>query len=414
MTKVAVIGAGIVGLSTASFLQRYNYDVTIIDPLPPGSSTSYGNSGMLTPDGSLPMALPGMLRKIPRWLRDPYGPLYVQPSYFPKAAPWLIKWAMAGRMDKVRKSASALRSLHKDCVAPYKELLGSKHFNDLVRQKGQIHLWDTDSFSLSEKISEDIRKEHGIETKSLTMDELKDMVPNITSNITRALFYPNNCSVVNPLRLSQTLAALFSENGGTILQHKVLRITSHEGNVRILTNCLDLQFDKVVVASGAWSHKLIRPLGYKVPLETERGYHMQLKGDNSGLEYPLLFKSRGFSAAPMEMGLRLSGTVEIAGLDMPPKDQRGEALLRNGSILFPGLKFDDCRMWMGFRPSIPDSLPVLGQASKHSNVYFAFGHGHLGLSTGAISGKLVAQLMAGTPTEIDMKPYSISRFSSRG
>lgn len=410
MASIAVIGAGFIGLSSASFLQRRGHDVTIIDPLPPGTSTSYGNSGMLSVDGSIPMAMPGMLRNVPKWLRDPNGPLYVRPSYFPKALPWLIRWIIAGQMKNVRTASAALRSLHKNSVEPYRELLGPRHFDSLVKLTGQIHLWDTPSMSLSERIGAELRHEQGIVTQPLSLQELQDLVPGITPTIKRALLFPNNGNVVNPLRLSQTIAQLFTEAGGAFLNHRVLRVNPHEGGMRVLTNCLDLRFDKVVVAAGAWSQRLLAPLGYRIPLETERGYHMQLSGDTAGLRIPLLFRSRGFSAAPMEMGLRLSGTVEFAGLESPPSDQRGEALLKQGKTLFPSLAWEDSKMWMGFRPSVPDSVPILDQSSMHPNLFLAFGHGHLGLTTGAVSGKLIAQLVCGETPSIDMRPYSLSRY----
>lgn len=410
MASVVVIGAGVIGLCSALHLQRDGHAVTLIDKLPPGTSASYGNSGMLSVDESAPMAMPGMLRDVPKWLLSPTGPLYVDPGYFPKAVPWLTRWIWASRMASVRKASEALRNLHAPSLKAYQDLLGPAHFADLIRVIGQVHLWDTPTPSLTERIAQSLREEQDIETRSLTRDELQDLVPGITSTITRALHYPNNGNVVNPLRLMQTIAALFTETGGSIVNECVMRVIPHEGGYRVLTNCNDLFYQKVVVAAGAWSHHLLRPLGIRVPLETERGYHMQLSEDTVNLRMPLLFRSRGFSAAPMEMGLRLSGTVEIAGLHRPPNVERGTALLAHGKLLFPKLNFKQSKMWMGFRPSLPDSVPILGESPSHAGLFMAFGHGHLGLTAGAVSGKLIAQSVSGHAPLIDMKPYSITRF----
>lgn len=408
--KIAVIGAGVVGLCSALYLQRSGHKVTVIDSLDAGASASYGNSGMLSVDDSAPMAMPGMLRNVPKWLMDPLGPLYVDPRYFPTALPWLMKWLRASRMSVVRQSASALHELHKPAIPAFRELLGEMAFADLTRSLGQIYLWDTPYTSRTERISAALRETQDAEAQSLNTAELRDLVPGITPTITRAILMPRNGSVVNPRRMMQTLERLIVEAGGDFLRERVLGLYPEDDNFRVMTNCSDLSFKNVVVAAGAWSKSLIAPLGLKVPLETERGYHMQLSGDTARLRIPLLFRSRGFSAAPMEMGLRLSGTVEIAGLERPPNRRRGEALLKQGKLLFPDLNYEECKMWMGFRPSLPDSLPIIDRSPHHKGLFLCFGHGHLGLTEGAISGKLVTELINGTPSTVDLTPYRISRF----
>lgn len=407
--SVAVIGVGIIGLCTALNLQRSGHSVTVIDALEPGASASYGNSGMLSADSTIPMALPGMLRNVPKWLRDPLGPLHVDPGYLPKVTPWLIRWMLAGRMKTARKASFALAQLHRNTLPAYRTLLGADAYADLVREVGNIQLWDTAQPSLSERISEELRKEQGITTVALSVDELQDLVPGITKNVTRALFFPNNANAVNPQRLAMTIARFFSEAGGTHLHEKVYSVFPDAMGLRIVTNCSDLRFSKVVIATGAWSHQLLGPLGHRVPLETERGYHMQLESDSVGLKIPILFRSRGFSASPMEMGLRLSGTVEFAGLDRPPRPARAEVLLKQGKALFPDLRFRDCKMWMGFRPSLPDSVPIIDQSPKHPGLFLAFGHGHTGLTAGAVTGELITRMVNGQPPMFDMTPYSVKR-----
>ncbi len=409
---IAVIGAGVVGICTALYLLRSGKQVTLIDPSEPGSGASHGNSGMISVDESSPMAMPGMLRNVPKWLMDADGPLHVKASYVPKAFPWLVRWVMESRLSAVERSSTALRSLNQLGLDCYRELLGSQQFNDLINAVGHVHLWDTPTKSVSELVSEKIREKQGIETREISAVELQELVPGISPSITRALHYPNNANAVNPFRLMKTLKENFVKDGGIVKHEKILAIwPSMQAGYTLQGHSSSMSFSKVVVAAGAWSKKLVSPLGISVPLETERGYHVQLEHDSVNLKMPLLFRSRGFSAAPMEMGLRLSGTVEIAGLHNPPTKRRLEALLKQGKYLFPDLSYESFTTWMGFRPSLPDSVPVLSESSKHSGLFMAFGHGHLGLTGGAISGKLISQMVCGKKTEIDMSPYSIKRFS---
>ncbi|WP_353152876.1 FAD-dependent oxidoreductase [Pollutimonas bauzanensis] len=410
MKSIAVIGAGVVGLSSATFLQRAGFQVTLIDGMPVGSGASYGNAGMISVDSTVPMAMPGMLRKVPKWLMDPTGPLFVDPKYFLTALPWLLRWTRAGRIDKVRTSSAALHALHGQALIQYRELLGQEHFNDLIRTTGQIHIWDSVDQSVSERVARELRDSQGIVVQALTPDELHDYVPELNRSIKRALLYPRNGNAVNPLRLMQTIAHLFSDAGGHIVQQRVMRIFPQQGRFRVLTNMDDHEFDRVVVAAGAWSRRLLEPLGLSFPLETERGYHIEIRQPNIKLNMPLLHKGRGFSASPMETGIRFAGTVEIAGLDAPPNEQRGRALLAHAKNILPNLEFDAPKLWMGYRPSLPDSVPIIDESNRHPGLYVACGHGHTGLTGGAITGRLISELVAQSQTTIDPAPYRMSRF----
>lgn len=408
---VAVIGAGIVGLSAAVFLQRGGASVTLFDPLPPPGGASWGNAGLLSVDSCVPISLPGMLWKVPGWLMDPLGPLAVDPRYFMKAAPWLLDWARAGRMRRVLAASDALRALHKPALEQYRELLGPEHFRDLIRTSGQIHVWDDGRESANERVSRLVRERHGIVAEPLDRNELRQFVPEIAPGIGRALFYPNNGQTVNPQRLVERVAGLFGEAGGVLRHERVMKILPEQGtSYSLLTNSGNHRFGKVVVAAGAWSRRLLGPLGIRIPLETERGYHVTVRDPSFTLRIPVLHKGRGFGATPMEMGIRFAGTVEIAGLEAPMNERRAHELLRQARGLFPSFEARDFSIWMGFRPSLPDSVPVIDEPGPHLGLVVACGHGHTGMTAGAMTGRLVSELVLGKPPLIDLAPYRLARF----
>lgn len=408
---VAVIGAGIIGLCSALYLRRAGQSVMLVDQLPPGSGASFGNAGLLSADGNVPVSMPGMLKDVPKWLSDPLGPLSVRPAYLPKATPWLAKWIRAGKMDRVYKASDALRAMHKDTFDRYRELLGADRFRDLIRQSGSVNIWDGAQESRTEIIGRELRDRHGIETQTLTSDDLRQMFPGIAAEGQRALLFPRNGYTVNPQRLTATLAELFQREGGTIVQQRVLKIVPEGmGGYTLLTNTANLRVRKIVVAAGAWSLSLLEPLGIRLPLETERGYHYHVMQPSLDLRLPILHRSRGFGLTPMDDGLRLAGTVEIAGLDAPPNERRAMILMQHAMKLFPGLKGSDQRIWMGFRPSLPDSVPAVGEVAGHPGLYLAVGHGHMGMIAGSTTGRLVSELVTGQPPHIDPQHFRVDRF----
>lgn len=406
-----VVGAGVAGLSAALHLLRMGHRVVLIDPLPSPGGASFGNAGLISADTVVPISLPGMLRNVPGWLSDPLGPLSVRPAYLPKAAPWLAKWVRAGRMDRVRKIAEALRALHVRAFDHWKDLLGETGYYELIRPSGQVQVWDTSTETPTAKIERGLRTDFGVRSEVLGADDIRQMFPGIARNIGRGVFIPGNGYTVSPPRLIRTLAQIFCREGGTVLAERALKLVPESsGGWFVLTNVGNHRARNVVVAAGAWSGQLIRPLGIKVPLETERGYHVMLPNPSVSLGLPILHKSRAFGMTPMEEGIRVAGTVEIAGLDAPPDERRARILHERAKRLFPELECGEPTLWMGHRPSTPDSLPVLGPAPGHDGLFLCFGHGHFGMTGGPPSGKLVAQLVAGQSPDIDPAPYSASRF----
>lgn len=406
-----VVGGGVAGLSAALNLLRMGRQVSLIDPLPSPGGASFGNAGLISSNTVVPVALPGMLRSVPGWLRDPLGPLAVRPSYLPRAAPWLARWIAAGRMSRVNAVSNAMRALHASAFDDWRGLLGDDLYRDLIRQTGQVQLWDSAEETGTARIERELRTRHGIEAQPLGPDDIRQIFPGIARDVTRGLLVPGNGHTVSPPRIVRTLADLFRAEGGKVLPERVLKLIPEAGGGwMVMTNSGNHRAAAVVLAAGAWSGQLLGPLGVRVPLETERGYHAMLPAPSLDLRLPILHKSRAFGMTPMEDGIRVAGTVEIAGLDAAPDERRATILEQHARKLFPDLRSGTATLWMGHRPSTPDSLPVLGPVTRHPGLFLCFGHSHFGMTGGPPSGRLVAHLVAGRPPPIDPAPYAPTRF----
>jgi D-amino-acid dehydrogenase len=399
-------------MSTALYLRRAGLDVAVIDPLSPAGGASFGNAGLLSPDTAVPIALPGMLRKVPGWLSDPLGPLSIRPSYFPRALPWLLRWIESGRLPRVMAISDAMRALHRESLDCWHELLGPALYRDLVRPAGQVQVWEGDAEGESAQVERHVRERHGIRVETLMADDLRQMFPGIAREITHGLLVPGNGYTVSPQRIVRTLGDLFRQEGGMLINERAMKLIPQGGDGwMVMTNIANRAAGHVVIAAGAWSRQLLDPLGIKVSLETERGYHAMLFNPEVVPALPISNKTRAFGMTPMEDGLRVAGTVEIAGLGAPPNEQRAKVLVQHARRMFPALSGAQVRYWMGFRPSTPDSLPVVGAAAKHVGLYFVFGHGHFGMTAGPPSARIVARLIAHQPLGIDPAPYSVQRFA---
>lgn len=407
--SIVVLGAGVAGLSAALYLQRSGQRVLVIDAQPPASGTSYGNAGLISKDTAVPIALPGMMRKVPRWLTDREGPLRLSPSYMPAATPWLWRWIQAGQMSHVLRISDAMRALHKDALDCWRELLGAKDYDDLIRPVGQVRIWEGEGAGAQVEL--DICRRHGIEHRQLDQAAIRDLYPEIAPDISQGLLIPGNAYTVNPQRLVRTLARQLAEAGGQVLTERVVKIIPREGGgYRLMNNVANHHVQRVVVAAGAWSTELLAPLGVQIPLETERGYHAMMPSPNLKLKVPMSVKNRGFGLTSMEEGLRAAGTVEIAGLQAPPDERRAEVLVQHARRIFPKLQSGEPAYWLGHRPSSPDSLPFVGPVPGHDGLYLCLGHGHFGMTGGPPSGRLLARLVNGQPPGFDPAPYAVDRF----
>ena len=409
--EATIIGAGIIGLSIAAYLQRLGVTVRIIDAVAPGMSTSFGNAGGLSSAAFVPLSYPGILKQVPQWLTDPEGPLVVRPAYLPKALPWLVRFVRAGRPEAYARSADALQALTMplfDNLMPIAKAAGAEH---LIRRVGQLHLYSTDDAFEGDAGGRQLRKERGAKFDILGAEEIRQMEPALAPVFKHAVYFPEHGHCADPHALSAALAAEIQRNGGAILQAKVQAIEMGEaGAVALQTTAGRLAVDQLVIAAGAWSKTLAHQIGHRVPLESQRGYHAILANPSTAPIRNVQWTEKKFIATPMATGLRFAGTVEIAGLDAKPDYSRADILLAHGRRMFRDLDGGEVSRWMGHRPCLPDSVPVIGRSPKARNVTFAFGHGHIGLITAPTTGRLVAEIVAGRAPSIDPTPYRIDRF----
>jgi D-amino-acid dehydrogenase len=412
---VVVIGAGIVGLACATYLQRDGRKVVMLDPGGPGEGASYGNAGGLNGSSIVPVAMPGVLAKVPHWLLDPEGPLSIRLRYLPQLLPWLYRFVRAGRPELVRAQARALRGLLAPTVDMHRELAASVGAADLIQRSGLLIVYRSEASFAADADANRLRADNGVKIDELSEDELRQLEPTLSPAYTRARFISENGYVRNPLRLSRSLAEALVANGGEIRRERAEGFAFANGRVEaVFTATGRLPAAAVVLAAGAHSKPLAARLGEKVPLDTERGYHAMIKAPEVAPRLPIMDAEAKFVATPMEQGLRMAGTVEFAGLEAPPDWRRARILLRHGQAMFPGLPRsvaeDRVSLWMGFRPSMPDSLPVIGRTRRYANAFLAFGHGHVGLIGAPMTGRIIADLIAGRPPAVDLSPFSAARF----
>ena len=409
--KITIIGAGIVGVSTAAYLRRDGHEVTIVDMRPPGEYCSFGNAGILSPGSCVPLATPGIHRKVPGYLADPMGPLMIRWGYLPKAAPWLLRFLAASRPERVEQIADALRPLIRQTFDAYAPLVKHAGISDLIRQTGYVVAYEKRASYLGDNISWKLRRERGVIVEELDEAELKKHVPQLSGRYEMGLYLPEQGFVANPERLTKGLAAQFQRDGGVILQREVRDIeVGPEGPRALITNDGKLPVETLVVCAGSHSNECTSKLGDHVPLEAERGYHVTYSDPRFTLPMPIFMPEHKFFITPMEMGLRIAGQSEFAGIHAEPNYSRADILAKHMQRVFPGISEADATKWMGRRPSMPDSLPVIGRSTRFANAWYAFGHGHVGLCSGAPTGSVVADLIAGRTPSVDVTPYSPARF----
>jgi D-amino-acid dehydrogenase len=414
--RVGVIGAGMVGVCAASWLQRDGHSVFLVEAAEPGRGASFGNAGCFNGSSVTPMAMPGAIWNVPRWILDPLGPLSLRWSYLPTIAPWLIRFVRAGTTEKVRATARALRPLVGPTLEMLKPLVSAAGGEDLVHRLGHLYVYRSAESLEKDRLSWDLRRENGVEADEFDADELRQLEPALSRDYVRGVLVRENGHTSNPLALVERLVEHFVRSGGEIVRAQARGFRLQGARLAAIeTDTGDLPADAAVVCAGAYSKPLAAALGDKVPLETERGYHLMVRDPEAMPRIPTADADGKFVATPMEAGLRFAGTVELAGLVAPPDWRRADILLQQGRRMLPGLAAahpaERISVWMGHRPSLPDSLPVIGRSRATPDVVYAFGHGHVGMTSAPMTGKIVADLVAGRPPSIDIAAFAASRFA---
>lgn len=411
--EAIVVGAGIVGICCALSLQEKGVEVTLIDRGAPGQGASYGNAGVISPWSCIPQSLPGVWKSIPKWLLDPEGPVAVRPRYLLRALPWAIKFLRAGRPDRVREIAVAMGTLNRPNVDLYRHHLKGTGQESLLQDSWYVHVYRRASAADLQDFAWRLRAEQGAPIEALGAEALRELEPDLSKDYQAAIVIKEQARALAPGRIGAVLADKFRRRGGEVLQATVHRLLPREGEGwRLTSDRGELDTPRVVLAAGAWSGRLLAPLGLRVPLEAERGYHLIFRDPGVALRHSVMEVEAKFVASSMEMGLRAAGTAEFAGLDAAPNYRRARIFKRLAKRLLPGLNTADTEEWVGARPSMPDSLPCIGEIPGRPGLFVAFGHSHYGLGMAPQTGRIVADLVTGAPPNLNLAPYAIERFAA--
>ncbi len=406
-----VIGAGIVGLASAFRLAEAGREVLILDRTGMAEGTSSGNAGGLAFPDIEPLASPGIMRKAPGWLFDPLGPLSLPLSYAPRMLPWLVQFWRASRPERYAASMKAQTALMDLAKAETRPLYAAAGIEDMIRPTGALYLYEGRRSFDASLPGWRLREAHGVPVEHVTGARIAEIQPGLAASITHASFVPEWLTVSDPYHVATGIGRAALDRGARLEIGEVVALAPREDGVTVtLGDGRELVARQVLVACGAWSHRLARLIGDRIPLETERGYNTTLPTGAFDLRVQLVLSDHGFVISPLATGVRVGGAVELAGLERPPDFRRSQAMLDKAKRFLPDLRTEGGRQWMGYRPSLPDTLPVIGRAPGAPRVTYAFGHGHLGLTQSAATARLVTDLALDRPPAIDLAPYRSDRF----
>jgi len=408
--SVGIVGAGIQGVCIGLQLLKKNIPATIFDPKDPGSMASYGNAGHFSPYAILQLNRPDVLYDIPKMLFSSYGPLALKWNYVPKMIPWFLGYLKNCNKKSMMHTAKYMHQILNLSLDAYDEIFQEIDITNLVEKKGIIYVWTNQNMK-SRDLEIKVRSDFGVKQKLLNTREILDLEPNLKPVFDGGAYYDYAYHAKDPGGIVKKLFELFIERGGKYIKESVQTVKQSTNNETIIkTENNDHKFEKSVIACGAFSKKFTDQLDEKIPLDTERGYHVHFKGMENLLTRPVIFLDRGFGLTPMNQGLRAVGTVELGGLKNPISKKRIDYIVKCAKELLPQLK-EHKDEWLGFRPTLPDFLPVIGPSKNYKNIVYAFGHQHLGWTLGAITGKVVSGILANEKTNLDLSPYSSSRFN---
>ena len=407
--KIGVIGAGIQGVCNALFLQKKGFQVTLFDRDEPGNSASYGNAGHFSPYASVPLNRPDVITDVPAMLLSSRGPLALKWNYVPKMIPWFVRFLFNCRKEKMMHTAKNMNQILDQALPAFDELFQEINLEGLVVDNGILYVWNDKNLK-SRQLEIKIRDELGVKQQLVNAKEIHDLEPNLKPFYHEGVFYDYAKHARNPKKILIKLFENYIKKGGKFLKLNIKNINFDDEKPVIRSETQRFIFDKLVIACGAFSKQITDKLYETLPLDTERGYHVHFKDMDHLISRPVVYSNRGFGMTPMEQGLRVVGTVEFGGLKNSLSKSRIKNLILNAKDMLDGLP-EHKDEWLGFRPSLPDFLPVIGPSRNYKNVFYCFGHHHLGWTLGAISGKIVSMMIAEEKTNLNLEPYSSRRFS---
>jgi D-amino-acid dehydrogenase len=409
--SVVVVGAGIVGLCVAYELRKAGHRIEVIDPEAPGSQCSFGNAGAISTGSVAPLAMPGVLKNAAKMLLDADSPLHVPARYWLRAAPWLRQFLASATPTRVEEIATALTWLFAGALENHEALAAEIGCPQRVVRSGQLHLYRDAAALAKDDAGWRLRAEQGVPFDTLDAEGIRALEPAVSSAYRVGVFMSGQGAVTEPFRYANAVADALRTRGGVITRDRVTALTAQASGWEVQGADRRYHVDHVVLAAGIWSAELLRPLGIRVPLESQRGYHLHVAQPNVSVTRPVVLADRKVFMAPMETGLRISGTVEFGGLAMPPTPRRASVLGAYAKEGLPGLRLGEPTCWMGHRPCLPDSLPVLGPVPQHAGLWCAFGHGHLGVTGSVNTGRLIAAALRGEADEQKLAAFSVARFA---
>jgi glycine/D-amino acid oxidase-like deaminating enzyme len=409
--QITIIGAGVVGAATALALQKTNHEVLLLDRERPCAGASFGNAGAIVNGSCVPTAMPGILFDAIKMLSKSHSPLSIHPSYLHKISPWLLRFIWQSRTSLAYKNAQNLHALSQHAVNSWRQLTDNTKLSKLFNAKGWLKVYQSANSFNGTLSSRKLMDQMGTKYQCLNSAEIHDLEPQLAPFFSHAVFQEDSLNVSDPQQLVQGLVDLFVSRGGRYQQFDVNSIEQRNGLVQLKGKSGKLASNTVVIASGAWSRSLAKQLGDDIPLDTERGYHLMLpESTNSLLSRPVVNGDNSFVLSPMNKGMRMTSQIEFAGLDTQPNYDNIRKLLPLAQQMLPKLETREESVWLGHRPSLPDSLPVIGFSSKSKNVVYAFGHQHLGMTLAAITSDIIADLINKNEPKVPIFPYRANRF----